>query len=121
MENAKKELEDYLRIKKNIKKEEDKPLILLQNQILNKYLEKYNEVFVGIMKPNNSEIIVKYNSDMKIQNYDFIIPTNDNKLSNAISRLQNSDIELGISLYLKKIENIYTYIEKLNGTALKYF
>ena len=75
-----------------------------------------------IININSKNIIEEYNDDIDIEEYNFIIPEYNKKIKSMIEKLQDpmTGIELGINIYIKKIENIYKQVHLLNGSIIKF-
>lgn len=111
-------IEDY--ISSNKKNINNKKLSLLKKELIEEYKKEYKKFY--IININSKNIIEEYNDDIDIEEYNFIIPEYNKKIKSMIEKLQDpmTGIELGINIYIKKIENIYKQVHLLNGSIIKF-
>lgn len=111
-------IEEY--ISDNKKNINNKELNLLKKELIEEYKKEYKDFY--IVKIDSDNIIEKYNNNIDIDEFNFIIPKYDKKLEKMIKIVQDpmTGIELGINIYIKKIENIYKQVHLLDGSILKF-
>ena len=118
IETARNNIEDYiLKNKKNIN---NKEFNKLKNELINEYKKEYEKFY--IVKINSNNIFNKYTENTDLSDSYFIVPEYNKKLETMIKTIQDplTGIELGINIYIKKIENIYKQVHLLNGSILKF-